>query len=175
MTTKFRKSVFGFNCKDVEEYFIHENTLHEQKINDLHDEIHALNQSVQDITAERDSMQKSLEDFQRQYHEIERLAENIGKLYLVAQSNAKEIMLRSAESSFLSKKEVEKNLSCVEQTQISLQELKNSLEETSRSFHQQMDEMLSSIAKTKEKIEENQAVEQNAKDQFSDVFELLER
>ena len=117
MSVGFRKSLFGFNCSDVIEYIekTHKSFVDREKA--LNTKVEGLNQDLEfskalaeKITAEKNELSAKLDEFKEKYDEIERLSENIGKLYLVAQANAQAIMESSQNSAKATEDEVYKNL-----------------------------------------------------------------
>ena len=109
MSVGFRKSLFGFNCDDVIEYIEQshknfsekENQLN-QKIDTLDNTIETINAQLEDVKSAKTAVEAQLKEYTDKYDEIERLSQNIGKLYLVAQANAKSVMQNSAENPHLS-------------------------------------------------------------------------
>lgn len=182
MAIGFRKSLFGFNTKEVMEYIEVTKTTFERKIAQLQEQTvlleeqnKTLNKTVATLTAQKNQIQAQLDEYNRKYADIERLAENIGKLYLVSQTNAKEIMNRSTESSNAANSQVENNLSVIDEAHNSMTELETMLNETSKAFTAKMEEMMASLADTKDRILQNQQAEESAKEQFAEIYELLDR
>ena len=117
MSVGFRKSLFGFNCDDVIEYVQNTHKKFSDKENALNDKIACLDKTIatinaqlEDVKAAKAAVEAQLKEYTDKYDEIERLSQNIGKLYLVAQANAKSIMQNSAENRDIANREVEKNL-----------------------------------------------------------------
>ena len=95
MSIGFKKSLLGFNCSDVINYidkmhraFSEKEKNFNSKIIGLEKEIDAVNLEREKLLAEKCELDRQLNEFNAKYEEIERLSENIGKLYLVAQENA---------------------------------------------------------------------------------------
>ena len=107
------------------------------------------------------------------YEEIERLSENIGKLYLVAQANAQAIMSNSKENAELTNLEVEKNLSSIDEAHDSLNTLRDSIVKTSDDFVNEVNNLLKSLDETREKITQNTTTSEKAKEQFETVYESI--
>ena len=94
MSVGFRKSLFGFNCDDVIEYIQTSHKKFSQKENELNEKIDSLdatitsvNAQLEDVKASKAIVEAQLKEYTDKYDEIERLSQNIGKLYLVAQQN----------------------------------------------------------------------------------------
>ena len=161
MAVGFKKSLFGFNCSDVMEYIERsqntftskENELTEQ-IKKLSDELELSNENYLKLNAEKNEIAEKLADFSEKYEEIERLSENIGKLYLVAQANARA-------------------LSLINDTHESLDELKKNIIKTSDDFVAEVDGLIASLNNTKAEVEANAALEKQAKEQFEEVYGSL--
>ena len=116
---------------------------------------------------------KKLAEFSEKYEEIERLSENIGKLYLVAQANAQAIMANSEKNASLANREVEKNLSAINDAHESLDSLKKSIVETSNGFLSEIDGLIASLNETREAVTANTAADAEYKNQFDEVYRTL--
>lgn len=180
MAVGFRKSVFGFNRDDVIAYI---NKLHQnfsKKENALKEEIQKHNNLIVELEVkqkalieEKSALEQKVEEYNQKSAEIERLSENIGKLYLVAQTNAKTIMNNAEENSRISNAEIKKNVSAIEQTQYALDELKTSITKTAENFTYELGNLIDSLAKAKEKITSDEKVDEEASAVFSSVFDAL--
>ena len=117
MTIGFRKSLFGFNTEDVINYiqkthktFAAQTEKLNEKADSLAKELKLSKDDYDKLMQEKAVVDEKLNAFQEKYEEIERLSENIGKLYLVAQANAQAIMANSEQNAQLTALEFEKNL-----------------------------------------------------------------
>ena len=180
MAVGFRKSLFGFNCDDVLKYIERSQKSFAEKEKDLTNQVEELsksldlsNENYRKLNDEKELIAKKLADFSEKYEEIERLSENIGKLYLVAQANAQAIMANSEENANLANSEVEKNLSAINDAHESLDSLRKSVIQTSNEFLCEIDGLISSLNETKETIAANIASDEEHKNQFNEVFRTL--
>ena len=180
MAVGFKKSLFGFNCDDVMDYIERSQKSFAQKQKDSTNQVEVLSKSLDlsndnfcKLNEEKELIAKKLADFSEKYEEIERLSENIGKLYLVAQANAQAIMANSEKNANLANKEVEKNLSAINDAHESLDSLKKSVMQTSNEFLSEIDGLISSLNETKETISANIASYGEHKNQFDEVFRTL--
>ena len=180
MAVGFKKSLFGFNCDDVMQYIERSQKSFAQKQKDLTNQVEELsksldlsNENYRKLNDEKELIAKKLADFSEKYEEIERLSENIGKLYLVAQANAQAIMANSEENANLANSEVEKNLSAINDAHESLDSLRKSVIQTSNEFLCEIDGLISSLNETKETIAANIASDEEHKNQFNEVFRTL--
>ncbi len=176
----FRKSLFGFNCEDVMSYiersqnsFAKKEKDLSEKLNQLNNELDLSNENYNKLNAEKEAIAKKLSDFSEKYEEIERLSENIGKLYLVAQANAQAIMENSENSLKLADAEIEKNLSTIEEAHTSLDELKQNILKTSSDFVNELDGLINSLVETKNNISENTTSGIEYKNQFDEVYKAI--
>ena len=156
MSVGFRKSLFGFNCDDVISYiersqksFTEKQKELSEKVTSLAAELELSGENYKALEAEKEQISKKLADFNDKYEEIERLSENIGKLYLVAQANALAIMANSKKNAELSQSEVSKNLSTIDEAHKSLDELKKSIAKTSGEFMAELDGLIESLNETR--------------------------
>ena len=180
MAVGFRKSLFGFNCDDVMKYIERSQKSFAEKEKDLTNQVEELsksldlsNENYRKLNDEKELIAKKLADFSEKYEENERLTENIGKLYLVAQANAQAIIANSEENANLANSEVEKNLSAINDAHESLDSLRKSVIQTSNEFLCEIDGLISSLNETKETIAANIASDEEHKNQFNEVFRTL--
>ncbi len=180
MAIGFKKSLFGFNCNDVIDYI---ERLHKKfkiktdelsaKADMLANELNLSKENYEKLMEEKNALSEKLDAFTQKAEEIERLSENIGKLYLVSQTNAQAIMLSAEESASLANLEVEKNLSAIDEAHISLNELRQSIIKTSDDFIKEVDVLLGSLNATREQITTNMANSEIAIKDFEEVYENI--
>ena len=125
------------------------------------------------IESKKQIVEEKLNAFNEKYEEIERLSDNIGKLYLVAQANAQAIMANSKENAKLSDMEVEKNLTSIDEAHESLNSLRESIVKTSDDFVAEVNQLINSLENTRQKITENTKTNEEAKEQFDKVYESI--
>ncbi len=180
MSVGFRKSLFGFNSSDVLNYiektykeFTKKESALNQKLEDVSHELALSNENCEKLSAEKQELTQKIEEFNAKYDEIERLSENIGKLYLVAQTNSRVIMESSEENAKAAEKEIEQNLSSIDEAHKSLQDLRLSITKTSENFVKEVDRLIGSLNTTREQITENKSAIENAKTEFTKVFSSI--
>ena len=159
MAVGFRKGLFGFNCDDVMQYiekthksFSKKEADFKEKIDALNTTLDAANETIENIKVEKTLLEAKLKEFTDKQEEIERLSQNIGKLYLVAQANAKSVMENAHQNSELARVEVERNMSAVTEAQESLNQLKAEILIASESFSKELDRLVTEFNKTKTDI-----------------------
>ena len=130
MSVGFRKSLFGYNQDDVIEYVkkLHNNfSLKEdsfkKQLADLENKINSLNKDLAVLESEKSELNAKLSEYNAKKSEMDRLSENIGKLYMVSQANAKTIMANAEENSKIANMDIEKNVSAIEETHKALEGL----------------------------------------------------
>ena len=180
MAVGFKKSLFGFNCGDVMQYIERSQKSFAEKEKELSEQVDTLsrdldlsNENYRRLNDEKELISKKLADFSEKYEEIERLSENIGKLYLVAQANAQAIMANSEKNADLANKEAEKNLSAINDAHESLDSLKKSIMQTSNEFLSEIEGLISSLNETRETISANIVTDEEHKNQFDEVYRTL--
>ena len=180
MAVGFRKSLFGFNCSDVMEYIERSQKTFAEKEQELSKQVETLtsdldlsNENYNKLNTEKEMIAKKLAEFSEKYEEIERLSEIIGKLYLVAQANAQAIMANSEKNARLANKEVEKNLSVINDAHGSLDALKKTVMQTSNEFLSEIDGLISSLDEARESISANISADSDLKNQFDEVYRTL--
>ena len=177
MAVGFKKSLFGFNCGDVMQYIERSQKSFAEKEKELSKQVEELsrdldlsNENYRKLNDEKELISKKLSDFSEKYEEIERLSENIGKLYLVAQANAQAIMANSEKNADLANKEVEKNLNSIDSTHESLGELKAEIMQTSADFVAKIDTLVSSLNTAREQISIKNTENHELAEQFENMF-----
>ncbi len=180
MAVGFRKSLFGFNSDDVMQYiekthkaFSKKEAEFNEKIDALNSTLDAANEAIENIKAEKAELEIKLKEFTDKQDEIERLSQNIGKLYLVAQANAKSVMENAEQNSELARVEVERNITAVNQAQESLNGLKAEIILASESFSRELDRLVSEFNKTKTDIIVNTSDIEEKFKEFDSVFKGL--
>lgn len=180
MAIGFRKSLFGFNTSDVVDYidkmhsaFQDKQTLLNKELESLNGELSLSKENYDLLLKEKDEIAARLNEFEEKYAEIQRLSEVIGKLYLVAQANAKAIIERTSENSRITNEEISKNLIAIDEAQASLSSLKEQLNKTSDGFLSEIDSLLSSLKDVKNQVEENCQSAKLSEEEFEAVFESL--
>lgn len=177
MSVGFRKSLLGFNCSDVIDYIEKarksrvesENKLN-RKIDDINKDLLDSKAQIEGLLAEKAVLTAKLDEFNAKYDEIERLSENIGKLYLVSQANARAVMENSENNAALAEQEVSKNLASIEEAHIALAELRDEINKTSADFIGEVENLMSSLDTTRKQITENAEKIEEAKNEFDEVF-----
>ncbi len=180
MAVGFRKSLFGFNSDDVVEYidsmhksFVKKESELNSTLEKLKIELELAKIEQEKLQLEKEEIKNELAEFNAKYDDIERLSENIGKLYLVAQTNAKVIIENSESSAEITNEEVNKNLFTINDAHESLKELRQSIIQTSADFVSEVDGLISSLDTTRQKIAENTDSAEQAKKQFTEIFKSI--
>ena len=104
---------------------------------------------------------------------MERLSENIGKLYLVSQTNAKTIMSNAEENSKITDEQISRNVSAIEETHIALDNLRKNIIETSENFSREVSALMQSLEATKEKISTDAKKNLEANEKFNLLLEAI--
>ena len=176
----FRRSLFGFNTDDVLEYiekthksFSKKQNALNEKAENLANELSLSKEQYENLMAEKAVVDEKLNAFMAKYDEIEKLSENIGKLYLVAQANAQAVMSSSEENLNMSNEEVSKNISTIDEAHDSLGEIRQNIIKTSEEFVNELDELIKSLADTKAKISNNNNEANQAIDEFDKFYDSI--
>lgn len=177
MSVGFRKSFLGFNCDDVIAYIEQSHKKFSQKENALNQKIESLDNTIADVNAQLEdvkaakaAVETQLKEYTDKYDEIERLSQNIGKLYLVAQANAKSIMQNSTDNSEIADKEIEKNLSSIDSAHEELSALKAEIMQTSAEFVNKVDALVTSLSNAREQITQKNSDNKELVEQFESIL-----
>lgn len=177
MSVGFRKSLFGFNCDDVINYIQESHKKFSAKEAELNNKINSLDQSIamvntqlNEVMAAKAAVEAQLKEYTDKHDEIERLSQNIGRLYLVAQANAKSIMQNSTENRDITNREVEKNLNSIDNAHEQLAALKAEIMQTSNEFMSRVDSLVSSLSTAREKVTQKNNDNRELAEQFENLF-----
>lgn len=180
MSLGFRKSLFGFNCDDVLSYIekTHKNYTEKEiilneKIEDLQTESNSLKEQLIELTKEKAEIEAKLKEFTDKYEEMERLSKNIGKLYLVAKSNAEAIMKEANECADVSRKEVEKNINSIGGAHSKLADVKESIVNTSAQFVKDIDTLTKSLDDARSTIENHNLEIAKSEEDYRELIKVL--
>ena len=182
MSVGFRKSFLGFNCDDVIEYIQNSHKKFSEKENELNQKIDSLdntianiNTQLEEVKSAKAAVEAQLKEYTDKYDEIERLSQNIGKLYLVAQANAKSIIQNSAENRDITNREVEKNLHSIDNAHEQLAALKAEIMQTSNDFVAKVDSLVTSLSTAREQVNQKNIDNRELAEQFENLFENINK
>ena len=180
MATGFRKSLFGFNCDDVLAYIEKTQKAHTEKeivlkeqIEDLQDENSAFEKQIGEMSAEIAQLEEKLKEFTDKYDEIERLSQNIGKLYLVAKSNAQTVMKEAKAVADIAHKEMLKNIASISNAQEALSGIKEDIVNTSAGFAKEIDTLSKSLTDARNIIDGHNAAAAKSEEEYRELIKVL--
>ena len=180
MALGFRKSLFGFNQDDVVKYvekthkaFTEKEIVLKEQIEDLQNELAAAKSQITEIAAENIKLEAELKEYTEKYDEMERLSQNIGKLYLVAKSNAATIMKEADTCADIAKREVEKNIASIGSAQEALTGVKESVVKTSAQFASEIDTLTQSLSEAKDRIGRHEAIKAQSEEDDRELIKVL--
>ncbi len=178
MSAGFRKSLFGFNCDDVMEYiekthkdYVENETLLNEKISDLDSTLNDAKNEINNILSAKEEIEKELKVYTDKYDEIERLSQNIGKLYLVSETNANAVIKTAKESKAEANEEVGKNISCVASTQESLTALKSDVQKAADEFSEKLALLINSLELAKINLSEKSEFANEKIEEFEELLQ----
>ncbi len=177
MSVGFKKSLFGFDTKDVLKYikdtqadFDAKEAALNEKLEELERMLKASKESYDTLASENAELNKKIDDFNAKYSEIDLISENIGKLYLSAQTNALTVMNNSEENAAKTREEVNRNLSTIEESHEALSQLRESINKIANDFSSKVDGLISSLDKIRTQISANNDAVEAAKTDFAEVY-----
>ncbi len=180
MPIGFRKSIFGFNCDDVLEYiedshkeFSEKETVLNERLSSLEAELSAVKAELESAVNEKNVIANQLKEYTDKYDEINRLSQNIGKLYLVAQANAQTVTNAAQENRRESELEVQKNLSALDSAHRALDELKAHLSQAIEGFSKELETLTTSLTATKTDIRQRNTEAAKSTDEADAVLSSI--
>ena len=166
MASGFKNSLFGFKKRDVLSYIEQAQKKSAEKEAELLKEITALkaeNSTLKDdikaLNEEKERLENIQEEYIKRYNEVEKMSEDIGKLYLTAQTNAKEIVEQSLKERELIDKEIEDNLTAIEEMHASLDSVKKDVVSSAGEFSLELEKLFQKFNEAKAKFKESSIVE----------------
>ncbi len=176
----FRKSFLGFNCDDVVNYIQSAQAKFSKREADLSAQIEetkkqleATEEQLKAIAAEKEAVLAELQGFKSRCDEIEQLSLSIGKLYLVSQNSAKNIVNNSVESSRQANEEIFKNIDSIENAHSALADIKENIRRTADSFISDVDNLCSSLEQTKRELIERNEDSTRQLEEFTAMFNKI--
>ena len=158
----FRKSFLGFNKEDVLNYIASEDKKNASIIKSLNGEIKDLNERNNALNKDIDNLNAQLLQYKEKEDEINRLAESIGALYILAKNNAEQILENASKSKDAASAEIEKNLDILNQAQENYLNIKTEVLKVTNNSSNNLDSALDSIKTTEDEIKENMQKAENA-------------
>lgn len=165
MSKKFRTGLFGFNRDDVLQFVLEtkENeSKSAKKIDGLTTktaELENLNNELQEkcnaLELELSTARDEIADFRQREEALTRLSESIGRLYLVAQANARSIIDTANRSAEASLQSVEKNMAVAVSAEEKLEEISAVLSERTKAYLNEIESLKNQITATQVEIEQN--------------------
>lgn len=166
---KFRSAMFGFNKDDVMLYIKSSAEKHLAKTNELQSQllenastINLLNTTVAELKEKVSELEKTnlslsdkVDEYRSREDTITKLSEGIGKLYLVAQTNAKVIVEDAKKNVEISSRQVNNNLNVIESAQDDLSDFRAKLSELTESYNAKISELISELEIAKAQINAN--------------------
>ncbi len=180
MALGFRKSLFGYNCEDVAEYITKAATDNKQAVSALKEKLKTeaqqnteLNQRINSLNDDLAKTAESLDFYKAKYEEIKTLSDNIGKLYLVAQTNARAIITAADDASGNSKAELERNISVLDKTEAALLETKEKLNTLNEEFTARVTALSSELESIKRLSSKADSVKQESLKSFENAYKKI--
>lgn len=165
MSKKFRTGLFGFNRDDVLQFVLEakENeSKSAKKIDGLTTktaELENINNELREkcnkLEAEHSAAMTEIADFRQREEALTRLSESIGRLYLVAQANARSIIDTANRSAEASLQSVEKNMAVAVSAEEKLEEISAVLSERTKAYLAEIESLKNQITATQVEIEHN--------------------
>lgn len=155
----FRKSFLGFNCDDVLKYI--ENThkeysSKEKALNAKYDELMKekteLSAQLEELMGDYNNILNQLRTYKEKEADIERLSEDIGKLYLVSKTSAKSIVANATESSKITFEQINKNLDAIDSAQTIFGDVKAKAYNAAQDFSDKIAELTADLDAAMSKI-----------------------
>lgn len=126
----------------------------EQLLNEC-EQLKSLQDKLSESLETINRLEAEVSEYRSRRREVEQLSEGIGKLYLVARTNAQAILSNATENAAIISDEINKNIAEIEATQSKLEQLRGDLKNIFDSFDGNLDQICLSFNTAKESIKDN--------------------
>ena len=178
----FRKSLFGYNQEDVAEYINRQAVKNTEiqtelnaKIKANAEQINELTEKLEKLNTENAELNEKIAFYREKYEEVKTLSDNIGKLYLVAQTNAKAIMSAADQAKNATDNEIEQNIAVIDSTNEMLNTLKAKVAEVCDNFKSDVDKLNSTLLDAKATIEGSAIEHKESLESFDKLYASLKK
>lgn len=182
MALGFRKSLFGYNCEEVSDYINKANAENKEVLSALDNKLKTAQSDLENLRGECETLKTDnaklcddLNFYKSKYEEVKKLSDNIGKLYLVAQTNARAIMSAAKEAKDVASEQIGNSMSVINEVNDSLNQIKLRLSQINADFTQSVGSLNSSLDSAKALIENSELIEQQRSEEFEKIFNNITR
>lgn len=182
MALGFRKSLFGYNCDEVSDYLQKQAVKNTEIQTELNSKIKAnlekideCESKINELNTLNSELSEKIEFYREKYEEVKELSDNIGKLYLVAQTNAKAIMNAADVAKTTAKGEVQQNINAINNANESLNSLKMQILEICNNFAGDIDNLNLTLAQTKAILENADSEQNQSAKNFEKFYSSLKK
>ncbi len=170
MTAKFRKSLIGFNQNDVIEYIKElsltaKNT--EQELNSLLSEEKRKNELLAKTNA---VLGEKLAFFEEKYEELNKLCEDVARVYLTTKTSSKIIIDSTKENCDAMQEQVDMNINTLSEVQAALVKLQEQVNQTAQIYSNEVESVSECLTSAKSIIDANKEKSINAINEFNKVI-----
>lgn len=180
MSLGFRKSFFGYNCEEVTEYITRLNAQNNQTVSALKDKIKTesdnlakAEEEIKSLNQKINELDENLAFYKSKYDEVKKLSDNIGKLYLVAQTNAKAIMESANSAHDSSKAEIDKNIELLDNTDESLTSLEEKVSALSEEFSKSVSALREELNNIKGLASQSEEAFEKSNENFNTAYNSI--
>lgn len=173
MSLGFKKNLFGYNCEEVLTYINKSNSDNQKIQKNLNDIITENKVQIASLLSELEETKKNLDFYMSKYDEIKSIGDNIGKLYLVAQSNAKSIMADANTVKENAVKESYNNITAIESANAKLVEIKEKMNILTNDFNNQVAALTESLNNAKAIIDNANNSAEEINNEFNAVYDSV--
>ena len=174
--------MFGFNSDDVLEYIqktskenSEKETLLNEKVAELTESLQKARAQIVELSAKNSEVAEKLKFFTDKQEEIERLSQNIAKLYIVSKANANSIIENAKRNKEVSDNEVVRNIECIDSAHSSLINTKDEISKIATEFTSNLESLLSSLKDAKDTIVDNHEQSEAKIKEYEVFYESLNK
>jgi chromosome segregation ATPase len=178
MAGLFKNSLFGYKKEAVIGFVAESKEKIRAKDNEiakLKKELDILNNKNQELEAKVVELTAVTEDFKAREEAITKLSESIGKLYLVAKSNADSIMTSALKTAEDSAETVQKNITAADSAYAEFTKLEEILSDNINRFSKEISSIKEKLQDVKEKAIENGEIFAEKSSKYDSVISAIDQ
>lgn len=170
MNKGFRKSLFGFNTDDVLAYIAATDKVAKDKIDALKKQVDELNALNDKLSIDNEALSKKAAEYDSKKDQIKLMSDNIARIYVTAKTTSKILIDNANESRLLIEQANKQRLEALDDTQLSMEDVKEKLSSAAASYSKELTELCENIENIKSRIDSNEKENINANSEFEKLI-----
>ncbi len=170
MAKGFRKSLFGFNTDDVLAYIAATDKVAKDKIDALAKQVEELKSANEKLTADNALLTEKANEYDSKKEQIRLMSDNIARIYVTAKTTSKILIDNANESRMLIEEANRQRLEALDDTQLSMEEVKSRLTAAADSYTKEINTLCENLESIKSRIDSNEKENISANNEFEKLI-----